>query len=181
MNQASQTPSNPVRAAAFALLREALSVQRSGEGEWTEHTEFLKLEPLARASCLNLALTTLRHLGSIDALLAARITKQPKGSHRAVLHLLRLGAAEMLWLDTPAYAAVNSYVNLARQQGFDGMTGFVNAILKRISEIGTQELSGLDIAKLDTPVWLWQRWSAARFPKVAALRPMRLPSAQVPL
>lgn len=150
-----------VRKTAFALLREALSKEHAQHAEWTEHPDFLQMEPRERAACLNLTLTVLRHMGSIDALLAARMTKQPKGSHRAVLHLLRLGTAELLWLNTPAYAAVNSYVDLTRKQGFDAMTGLVNAVLKRIGEIGASELARLDAAKLDTPVWLWQRWSAA--------------------
>lgn len=161
MNQAQATPDNAVRRAAFVLLKDALSRERTEEGEWTEHPDFLKLEPQGRGACLNLALTTLRHLGSIDAVLAARMTKQPKGSHRAALHLLRLGTAELLWLNTPAYAAVNSYVGLTRSQGFEALTGLVNAVLKRISEIGAAELASLDMAKLDTPVWMWQRWSRA--------------------
>lgn len=161
MNQASVHPDHGVRAAAFALVRDALSKERRSEGEWTDHPEFQKLEGQPRATCLNLSLTVLRHLGSIDTLLAARMTKQPKGSHRAVLHLLRLGTAELLWLNTPAYAAVNAYVELARKQGFEGMTGFVNAILKRIGESGADALARIDLAKLDTPVWLWQRWQQA--------------------
>lgn len=162
MNQeASTPPDNAVRKAAFVLLREALNTERGEEGEWTEHADFLRLEPPERAACLNLALTALRHLGSIDSLLAKRMTRQPRGTHRAVLHLMRLGVVELLWLKTPDYAAVHSYVKITRQLGFDALTGLVNAVLKRISEIGAEELAALDIAKLDTPVWLWQRWSAA--------------------
>lgn len=181
MNQASP-PDNPVRHAAFVLLRDALTHEQAHDGEWTDHQEFLKLEPAGRAACLNLALTTLRHLGSIDALLAARMTKQPKGSHRAVLHLLRLGTAELLWLGTPPYAAVNSYVDLTRKQGFEALTGLVNAVLKRISEIGASELAALDMAKLDTPVWLWQRWIRAygedNVRKMAAMH-MREPALDI--
>lgn len=162
MNQASPaTHDDVVRKAAFSLLREALSQERGEEGEWTEHKDFLKLSPQQRGSCLHLALTTLRHLGSIDALIARRMTREPKGAQRAVLHLLRLGVCELLWLNTPAYAAVNSYVELTKKLEFRTLAGMVNAILKRISESGANELAALDTAKLDMPAWMWQRWVKA--------------------
>lgn len=162
MNQASPTASDDmVRKAAFSLLREALSLERGEDGEWTEHKDFLKLTPQQRGSCLHLTLTTLRHLGSIDALIARRMTREPKGAHRAVLHVLRLGVTELLWLNTPAYAAVNSYVELTKKLDFHALSGMVNAILKRISETGARELAALDMAKLDMPAWIWQRWAKA--------------------
>lgn len=139
----------------------ALSHERPEEGEWTEHRDFLKLEPRQRGACLNLALTALRRLGGIDALLAAHMTRRPKGSHRDALHLMRLGAAEILWLGTPAYAAVNAYVEITRKQGFPTLTGLVNAVLKRVSENGAAMLAAQDSARSNTPPWLWQRWVAA--------------------
>jgi 16S rRNA (cytosine967-C5)-methyltransferase len=49
---------------------------------------------------------------------------------------------------------------LAKQDGkarrFDKL---VNAVLRRVAEQGAGIIAGQDAARLDTPDWLWQRWS----------------------
>jgi len=59
--------------------------------------------PLVRA----LVLTTLRHRGVIDALLK-QFMKKPIDEQRAALvqDALRLGVAQLLWLDVPDYACL---------------------------------------------------------------------------
>ncbi len=73
---------------------------------------------------------------------------------------LRLGAAGLLLLDTPAHAAVGTAVALVERQGLRGFAGLVNAVLRRVGAAGRAALEALDGPRLDTPAWLWASWGA---------------------
>ncbi len=120
-----------------------------------------RLEPRDRAFARHLAATTLRRLGQIDALIAAYVARPlPKDAHTP-RNILRLGAAQLVFLETPAHAAVNETVALTAARGAERYKGLVNAVLRRLAAEGKQRAAGQDAAKLDTPEWLWKSWSAA--------------------
>ncbi len=99
---------DPTREIAFDLLSAVLDRRRSLE-------EALDAAPPAdlrdRAAAHRLAAAVLRRMGSLDAVLDPLLTRAPPD---AVRHVLRLGAAGLLLLDTPAHAAVATAVALAR-------------------------------------------------------------------
>jgi 16S rRNA (cytosine967-C5)-methyltransferase len=99
----------------------------------------------------------LRRLGSLDAVLERFLTRAPPDGVR---HVLRLGAAGLLLLDTPAHAAVATAVGLARARKLAPFAGLVNAVLRRVAAEGAAALDGLDGPRLDTPAWLWASWGA---------------------
>ena len=102
--------------------------------------------------------TVLRRLGQIDAVLDRFMRARPKAVR--VHNLLRLGAAQLLFLDTPAHAAVAETVALA--SGPHGYAkGLVNAVLRRLAREGTEALARQDAARLNTPDWLWESWKSA--------------------
>jgi 16S rRNA (cytosine967-C5)-methyltransferase len=109
-----------------------------------------------RSAAHRLAATTLRRLGTIDALLEPFLTRAPPIRLR---HILRLGAAGLL-LGTPPHAAVATAVALARARALSPFTGLVNAVLRRVSDSHTDALAHLDAPRLDTPSWLWSSWGA---------------------
>jgi 16S rRNA (cytosine967-C5)-methyltransferase len=74
------------------------------------------------------------------------------------MHILRLGAAALLFLQTPAHAAVGTAVALARARNLPKLAGLVNAVLRRVAESGAAALEELDGPRLDTPPWLWTSW-----------------------
>ena len=110
-----------------------------------------------RAAAHRLAAAVLRRLGSLDAVLEPYLVKAPP---MPVRHVLRLGAAGLLLLDTPAHAAVATAVALARARGLAPFAGLVNAVLRRLAAAGPAALEGLDGPRLDTPSWLWTAWGA---------------------
>ncbi|MBU6347495.1 MAG: hypothetical protein KGQ38_02645 [Actinomycetales bacterium] len=75
---------------------------------------------------------TLRRQGSLDAVINACASRLDIDIE--VLDILRLGAYQLLFLRTPAHAALNESVSMARSQVGTSVTGFVNAILRKISE-----------------------------------------------
>lgn len=144
----------PARAAALDLLGTALS-RRAGLDEGLSHPAMAALEPRDRAFARALVMATLRHLGPIDAALQARLKKAPP---ERIVNVLRLGAAQLLVLKTPAHAAVGATVDLAAaQKGGQVFKGLVNAVLRGF----TREPVALDDPDLLVPTWLAARWRAA--------------------
>ena len=160
---------DPTRDGAFALLSGVLDARRSLE----EGLDGLPpMAPRDRAAAHRLAATTLRRLGTLDAVLEPFLRKAPPDPVR---HVLRLGAAGLLLLGTPAHAAVNTAVALAEHRGFRPFAGLVNAVLRRVGAAGPAALEGLDGPRLDTPGWLWASWGAdARAIAVAHQHPAPL-------
>jgi len=120
-----------------------------------------KLEQRDRAFARNLAATTLRRLGQIDDLLSHYLSRPlPDAAHTA-RNILRLGATQLLFLETPAHAAVNETVALAASRAAERYKGLVNAVLRRLSAEGAARAMAQDAARLNTPAWLWRSWGAA--------------------
>ena len=107
-----------------------------------------------------LLLTTLRRLGQIDAFLAGLMDRPLPARRGPVQDVLRLGIAQLAFLETPAHAAVASTVALAQGPRLAPYRGLVNAVLRRASrEHGA--IASLDAARLNTPDWLWRSWTQA--------------------
>jgi 16S rRNA (cytosine967-C5)-methyltransferase len=100
-------------------------------------------------------------LGQIDTLIAHCLAT-PLPPRAAPVHdMLRLGIAQLLFLRTPAHAAVATTVDLADARGFITHKGLVNAVLRRLSQDGPGLVERQDAARLNTPKWLWSAWSDA--------------------
>lgn len=105
--------------------------------------------------------TTLRRLGQIDALIDACL-EHPLPTRAAMAHdLMRLGVAQLLFLNTPAHAAIDTAVEMAKAAGMTGLEKLVNAILRRLSREGRDMLAAQDAERLNSPDWLWQSWCTA--------------------
>ncbi len=161
--------SDPVREAAFDLLTAVLDHRRPME-------EALNNLPAAaprdRAAAHRLAAAVLRRLGTLDAVLEPYLRKQPP---EPVRHVLRIGAAGLLLLETPEHAAVATAVELARSRGLAPFAGLVNAVLRRVATTGTAALTEVDGSRLDTPPWMWASWGDnARVIAVAQMHPAPL-------
>ena len=75
---------------------------------------------------------TLRRQGSLDAVIAACANRGDLDA--PVQDILRIGAYQLLFLRTPAHAAINEAVSLVGKEVGRSATGFVNAVLRRVSE-----------------------------------------------
>ncbi|MCG7427349.1 rRNA small subunit methyltransferase B [Helcobacillus sp. ACRRO] len=81
----------------------------------------------------------LRAQGRLDAVIAACVDRPLDQIETAVLNVLRLGAYQMLDMNVAPHAAASETVGLARDVTGAGAAGFVNAVLRRISEKSAQE------------------------------------------
>ncbi len=158
MNYASTLPSRQV---ALDLLVAVLEGGQPLSGALEGLGSFATLAERDRAFVRHLVSTALRRLGQINAVIAACIDRPPRGRARAILPLLQLGICQLLFLKTPAHAAVDTTVRLARQRGLASYAALVNAVLRRVDRNGSELLAQQDAARLNTPDWLWESWSRA--------------------
>ena len=117
-----------------------------------------------RAHARLLVLTTLRRLGQIDAVLNRYLTRKPSGKGRAALTLMRLGAAQMMFLETPPHAAVSTLLSVADKRRLQGFKGLVNAVLRKLSGALPNVMRTQDAARLNCPDWLWHACEGAYGP-----------------
>lgn len=142
------------RAHAYAALRAVLDDGASLDGALAAGAALSARE---RAFAHTLAATVLRRLGEIDAALAPLLTQPFKTLAADARALLRLGAAQHLFLDIPPHAVVATTVDLAKAVA-PHFAGLANAVLRRLVREGAPAFRATDAARLDTPDWLWRSW-----------------------
>jgi 16S rRNA (cytosine967-C5)-methyltransferase len=153
----SQAPN--ARMVALDLLGAVLRRKRPLDDAIEDNMAVRELSARDRAFARLLVATVLRRLGQIDALID-RCLNMPLAPRAALVHdILRLGVAQLLFLRTPAHAAVATSVDLAQGRGFLSHKGLVNAVLRRLSVEGQKLAEAQDAARLNTPDWLWRSWS----------------------
>ena len=147
------------RRCALELLRSVLGQKRPLDEALADAAQagFGRLEPRDRAFARLLVATVLRRLGQIDRLLDERLERPLPPRAGPVRDILRLGAAQLLFLGTPPHAAIDTAVDLSgRRSRFRGL---INAVLRSIAREGLSLIAGEDAARLNTPEWLWRSWS----------------------
>lgn len=148
------------RSAALTLLHGVLDRRQSLDEALDRGSDYGRLSVRDRAFSRVLAAMVLRRLGQIDAVVAASLEKPLTPKARAVGNILRLGVAQLLFLGTPAHAAVAETVGLTEGR-LRPYTGLVNAVLRRVARDGAALLAGQDETRSNTPDWLWQSWETA--------------------
>ncbi len=154
-------PARDPRAVAFQLLAQVLDRRRTLDEALAESKGFAALAARDRALARRLLATLLRRLGQVDDLVKTCLNRPLKRGHGDVRNLLRLGAVQLAFLDTPAYAAVSTTLKLATTPRLAGHKGLINALLRRIDREGAALIANQDAARLNTPRWLWQSWAGA--------------------
>jgi 16S rRNA (cytosine967-C5)-methyltransferase len=135
-----------------------LGQQQPFDDTFAGHPALGALSLRDRAFARLLLTTTLRRLGQIDALLARFVATPPRSA--TISNLLRLGAAQLLFLDTPPHAAVGETVALCAHR-HRSVTGFANAVLRRVARDGKAAVASQDPLRVNTPDWLRESWREA--------------------
>ncbi len=118
------------------------------------------LDPRDAGFARAIASETLRRFGQLDALIRAFVPKLPP-PHRAgpALEIMLAGACELLFLEVAPHAAVDGANRLAQADSKSvHFKPLINAVLRRITREGKEELARQDAARLNVPDWLWSRW-----------------------
>ena len=151
-----KAPPTNSRAAATHLLRRVL--QKRQLLEEVLDPELKGLSPRDRTLARAITSTTLRHLGVIDALIDKMLDRPLPEKAMELRNILRIGITQILFLNIPSHAAVHDTVELV--PAGSKHKGLVNALLRRTDRQGEKLLSKIDVARANTPDWLWNSWKS---------------------
>ena len=118
------------------------------------------LPPRDRRLVHAIVATALRHRGEIAAALGQMMERKPPKSAGRLPRILEIAAAQILFMDVADHATVSIAVDqVAADKGALHFKGLANAVLRRLAREKTAIRTGLDAPRLDTPDWLWRRWT----------------------
>lgn len=167
----------PGRSVALAVLRAARRGQRADRALADLSG---RLRSRERVWTHDLVYGTLRLRGRIDHLLDHHVDGGTAALSADVLEVLRLGAYQLLFMDSvPDYAAVSQTVTQAKRVAGPGAGGLTNAVLRSLAGAGEDRSlfprpDGDPVGYLSTwgshPRWLVERWLERwRFEEVETL------------
>ena len=132
-----------------------------------------------RSLCNALIFGVLRQRGSIDWIIRAFSKTSLEKINIKLLYLLRIALFQILHMDRiPAFAAINTSVNIAKKLLGKKAAGFINAVLRNaadnFSKVSFPEAkddkSKFISVKFSLPLWLSKKWNHAfGFEKVCLL------------
>lgn len=158
----------PARQLAFKAIRASFERDEHTERAFRQAADECGLDGRERGQAQRLAFGTVQRRGTIDAALEGLVDRPLRDLDPPVLAALRLGAYELLFADgTPDHAAVDQAVELVKSAGAAHASGFVNAVLRRVSrergalvESLLSDDSTPEAAAVahSAPLWLAQMW-----------------------
>ncbi len=148
------------RQVALGLLQSVLAQKNPLDQALARDDAFKALPTRDRAFCRMIVSTTLRRLGQIDDMIAKAETRGGVTKNLMLQNILRMGVAQIIFMDVPDHAAVDTSVRLADAAQMDRQKDFVNGLLRTITREGKEWLSKQDETRLNTPEWLLKIWIA---------------------
>jgi 16S rRNA (cytosine967-C5)-methyltransferase len=129
-----------------------------------------ELESLSRQDrnlCNAIVFGVLRHRGYIDFIIKSFSQKPIEKLDLMVLYILRIALFQILYLDrVPAFAAINTSIELAKKSINKGAAGFIIAVLRNAEQNHSntvlpdpdKNLAAHICARHSFPSWLIKRW-----------------------
>ncbi len=160
MNNA-QDSGLPARRIAARALAETLSQRRALDQTLAGQPDFKRMTPRDRAFTRAIAAVTLRRLGQTRAALAQFLDRPLPENAIHARAILESAAAQMIFLDVPAHAAVDSAVALMTERRETARyRGLTNAVLRKIGK-AAGDLKEIAPVRENLPDWLRMRWTDA--------------------
>ena len=154
-----ETQGLTTRTLAADLLRTCLDRKLTVEEAMSSSHDVQRLDARDRAFLSTLLLTSFRHGGEIDAILARLVDRPLPRKSGSARSILILGVTQLLFLDMAPHAVIDLAVRSAKaDRNALHFSGLINAVLRRVSSGGQALRDGLDAPRLNTPEWLWLRW-----------------------
>ncbi|MBO4284702.1 MAG: RsmD family RNA methyltransferase [Alphaproteobacteria bacterium] len=91
-----------------------------------------ELNPKDKPFANRLILTALRRKAAVDKLLSSLMRKPVSAKYNIIKYVLLAGSVELLYMQTPDYAVINEYVEMAKSQTDRFCAGMVNAVLRNV-------------------------------------------------
>lgn len=149
-------PGDPALAARSAALHALYAILHKGITleEALRQEAINGLEPRDKGLVRQLLMLSLKRRGEALGLLRGRLENPDKKLPVLVEEIFILGIVQLLWLNIPDHAAVDTSVTLAKLNRAQQHAGLVNAVLKRIAR-DHKDLPSAPLTNL--PEWLRQQ------------------------
>lgn len=130
---------NP-RAVALQILLASHESSAFAQELLDSHLARSSLTPADRRLTTQLVYGVMRRRGTLDALLRPHIKREPHQVEAWLWDALRLGAFQLILLThIPPHAALHESVELAVSYGRPGAKGFINAVLRSLAKLLTED------------------------------------------
>ena len=143
---------------AFRIIQEIVCLGKTSDEAFT-HIRADQLSESDKQFVRQLVLTTLRHWGQIQQILACFLVKPLSSKLKDVQFVLSLGVAQMIFLKTPAHAAVDTSVRLVKQIQRGAFSKLVNGVLRQLDR--QRDSLVIPAAVCNIPDWLFTSWREA--------------------
>ncbi len=132
MKKGSDSP----RKIALLILNRYFKERKSLKDIINHYFSHYNLSGLNRRFVFNIVKGTVRYYLRLDFILSLFSDKDIKDIDFKVLNILRMGIFQFMYMDkVPVYSAVDQSVELAKSNATLSSSGFVNAILRRVSSM----------------------------------------------
>jgi len=160
---------NP-RQIAFLALREVHRRGAFADAALDRAFSNSQLNDLDRRLVTELVYGSVRRMRSIDFIIDKLATKKSSQQPPELRTILHLGLYQLEYLNQiPPSAAVNTTVQLAKENGFSGLSSFVNGLLRQYIRLTDNDLNPLTVTNYKSPVerlgilhsfpeWLIELW-----------------------
>jgi 16S rRNA (cytosine967-C5)-methyltransferase len=146
---------------SFYILKKILDEGNTIEGALDSLSHKINISD--RGFIRHLVTTTIRRLGQLDKIINHMTKTKLGNTQMAVRHVLRLGITQLLFMEVPAYAAVDSSVGMIEtklSKKLQYLKNPVNAILRNVDRDREQLLKKFGNTRLNFPKWLLKSWDA---------------------
>jgi 16S rRNA (cytosine967-C5)-methyltransferase len=166
MSAAKKPPRKPLTARALAiqvLARVAATDAYLNVVLDSVLDEFQPKDPRDAGLITELCYGATRRLLALDYALTTVADRKLESIEDKVLAALRLGAYQLFFMRVPKHAAVGETVDALKAVGLERASGFVNAILRKLSALEAPPLPSADpvetrAIQTSHPAWLVRRW-----------------------
>ncbi|GAA1349032.1 RsmB/NOP family class I SAM-dependent RNA methyltransferase [Falsarthrobacter nasiphocae] len=138
---------DPARLVAFEVLEAVSNDDAYANLVLPSRIRAHRLDKRSAGLATELAYGSLRWAGTYDLVLAECIDRPLAEVDSAIVNALRLGTHQLLNMRVPHHAALSETVALVRERIGAGPSGFVNAVLRRVSETEAEGWTTLLLAK----------------------------------
>ena len=140
-----------MRAVAFELLRRVFDDEAYANLLLPKLLSDAKVDSRDAGFIQELSFGTLRNKLLYEKVIEIASSRSVASIDPSALIVLLLGAHQLIGMRVPAHAAINESVNLAKSKAAKSTVGFVNAVLRRISERSRDQWVAMVLEKADSP------------------------------
>ena len=148
----------PARKSAYKILCAVLLKTTPLDQVLADKEIFGVMDTRDRNLARMIVMTALRHKGQLNDIIKRSRNSNEDFKPEKIRILLYVGLTQILFMNVPDHAAVDTTVELADQDRLTRQKGLINAILRRATREGGKWINRQDAIQLNIPPYLLSSW-----------------------